>query len=92
MREFVRINIPPLDRAWFKLHNCIQDGYVFQVKRRWTTRHGNGMAELIGSNGWEIPWRNKVMDKWLEPMTLAEYYAYRYPIPRLQRFVTRKTQ
>lgn len=87
----VRINRPYLS-AWMKTHVCIKNGWFFRIKRRWVSKGGIRMVELVGVQGKEIPWRNKLKEEWTEPATLGEYYVSKFPIPRLVRFVERRLQ
>ena len=74
----VKIRIPLMDRAWFKVHNCIKDDYFFRVVDQWESPSGIPMYELACVSGKPIPWRNKVMAKWCSgPIDILDYWRDR---------------
>ena len=74
----VRINMPNMDRAWYKVHICMQNGLIFGIQSEYKTKTGIVGYELCGAVGKTIPFRNKILARWTAPVSRLEYWKERY--------------
>lgn len=65
----------------FIVNDCIREGRIFGVLEAYYTKNGVYMYTLCGAVGTFIPWRNKVMARFCEPVPFWRYLIERYLFP-----------